>query len=314
VAHKYTPRELRFIKSKISNHSYAEVAELFNKRFGLSVTANQIGSVLVYYKLGGNGKNHRYTPKEIRFLTSKVAGRSYAELTALFNKRFKLSMNKNQISSTLKRFNLSNGRDCCFRPGNIPVHKIRKGMHLSRKTEFKKGHRPHNWQPVGFERINGDGYVDVKIADPNKWKAKHILIWEAANGKVPKGHAIIFADKNRLNLALENLLMVSRGELAVMNHTGLIYDDADSTKTGKTIADIKIKIADRKRGMKKRSMRMTTKQPKFSVLLENTIMGYLRVTLQGVTEKQFSFLQKGVKETIAAAIDEYTKAPQKQEN
>jgi hypothetical protein len=36
-----------------------------------------------------------------------------------------------------------------------------------------------------------------------------------------------------------------------MNHLGLIFANSDFTKTGKTIAAIKIKVADRKRGIKK---------------------------------------------------------------
>jgi hypothetical protein len=84
-----------------------------------------------------------------------------------------------------------------------------------------------------------------------------VLFWEAANGKVPKGTAIIFADRNRFNLDLDNLLMVSRAELLVMNHSGLIFDNADATKVGKTIADIKIKIRERKIGMKKRKKSRT---------------------------------------------------------
>jgi hypothetical protein len=110
---------------------------------------------------------------------------------------------------------------------------------------------PHNYLPVGSERITKDGYAEIKIRNPRTWKAKHIIIWEKAHGKVPKGNAIIFADGNRLNLKLKNLLMVSRAELAVMNHLGLISTNAEITKVGKTIADIKIKIAERKKGIKK---------------------------------------------------------------
>ncbi|MEN6487843.1 MAG: HNH endonuclease [Smithella sp.] len=64
-------------------------------------------------------------------------------------------------------------------------------------TQFKKGNKPANWVPIGTERTNRDGYVEVKIADGrlNKnWKAKHIFIWETANGPVPKGHVVIFGD------------------------------------------------------------------------------------------------------------------------
>jgi hypothetical protein len=197
-------------------------------------------------------QSHKYTLKEIRFLESKVTGRSYAELTAMFNKRFGLSMTANQIGRTLKRFNLSNGRDCRFRHGHIPFNKGKKKWWTGgEETQFKPGNIPWNHRPVGSKRINVDGYVEVKIAEPNKWKSKHVLVWEAATGKVPKGNAIIFADGNRLNLKLKNLLMVSRAELAVMNHLGLISTSAEITKVGKTIADIKIKISERKKGIKK---------------------------------------------------------------
>jgi hypothetical protein len=196
---------------------------------------------------------HKYTPKEIRFLESKVTGRSYAELAALFNKRFGLSVTASQIGSVLKRYNLSNGRDCRFRPGQISPNKGKYGVCPAgcEKGWFKPGTMPHTYQPPGTEIIDGYGYVKVKIRNPNVWKFKHRLIWEKAHGKVPGGHVIIFADSNRLNLALDNLLLISRSELAVMNRRGLISANADLTKVGKSIADIKLLIADRKRGIKK---------------------------------------------------------------
>jgi hypothetical protein len=45
--------------------------------------------------------------------------------------------------------------------------------------------------------------------------------------------------------------MVSRAELLVMNHCGLISAHRGLTKVGKSIADIKLLIADRKRKLKK---------------------------------------------------------------
>ena len=196
---------------------------------------------------------HWYTPKEIRFLEKKVIGRSYAELTELFNERFGLSVTVSQLGGTLKRYNLTNGRDGRFRLGQIPFNKGRKGIRLSRRTEFKRGQMPWNHKPVGTKRVNGEGYLEIKIAEPKTWKAMHVLIWEKANGPVPKRHAIIFADGNKSNIALKNLLMVSRSELAVMNHCGLISANRDLTKVGKTVADLKILFSRRKRRLKKRS-------------------------------------------------------------
>jgi hypothetical protein len=111
---------------------------------------------------------------------------------------------------------------------------------------------PHNWQPVGTEIMDEDGYIKVKVRNPKTWKFKHRLIWEKANGRIPSGGVIIFADGNRLNTRLDNLLLVSRSELAVMNHLGLISNNGKLTGIGKSIADIKLLIARRKKELKKR--------------------------------------------------------------
>jgi hypothetical protein len=197
---------------------------------------------------------HKYTAAEIRFLRSHVAWRSYTELTEMFNRRFGLSFTVSRVGSTLKRLGISNGRDSRFRPGRIPFNKGKKGYWPAgcEKGWFKPGNRPQTWQPVGTEIIDENGYVKVKTRNPRTWKFKHRLIWEKAHGKIPKGHTVLFADRNRLNFNPDNLLLVSRGELAVMNRQDLISAHGNLTKIGKTIADIKILIAARTRGKKSR--------------------------------------------------------------
>jgi hypothetical protein len=198
----------------------------------------------------------RYTPEEIRFITKKIPGRSFAEMTDLFNGHFGLRGKKKLTFEQMKSFmgnrHLRNGRDCRLRPGLIPHNKGKKGLCFPgcEKGWFRPGNRPQTWVPVGTERINVDGYVEVKVADPKVWKTKHAFIWEKAHGKIPRSHVIIFADGNKSNIRLNNLLMVSRGELLVMNKQGLISADKDLTKIGKSIAGIKLLIARRKRDMK----------------------------------------------------------------
>jgi hypothetical protein len=259
--HRYTPRELRFLESKGAGRSLVELTELFNKRFGLSLNRTSISSVCVYYKMNF-GRIHKYTAAEIRFLKGKVVGRSYAELTDLFNRRFGLSFTVTRLSGTLKRLNLSNGRDARFRPGQVPFNKGRKGVYAAgcEKGWFRPGQMPQTWQPVGTEVIDEYGYTKVKTRNPRTWKYKHRLIWEEAHGKVPRGHAVIFADGDKTNLVLKNLLLVSRAELAVMNHCGLISGHRDLTMVGKAVADIKLAIAGRKRGLKKARRRRKKKE------------------------------------------------------
>ena len=76
---------------------------------------------------------------------------------------------------------------------------------------------------------------------------KHIIVWEEHNGKVPEGYVIIFADRNHRNTAIENLRLVTQGELAILNQRGLIKESPELTESGILIAKIIKKISEKKR-------------------------------------------------------------------
>ena len=187
---------------------------------------------------------HKYTLEQIRFLQDNINGKSYADIYRLFNKHFNLSLSKCQIIGTCKRYGFHSGINSQFRHGSIPHNKGLKGFNAGNPTRFKKGNMPKNHKPVGTEKIDAYGYLTVKVAEPKSWKLKHVVLWERKNGKVPNGHVIIFADGNRKNLTIKNLMLVSRRELMIMNTCGLIYDNGEFTKTGKLIADVRLKIGE----------------------------------------------------------------------
>ena len=191
---------------------------------------------------------HKYTQEQINYLVSKIPGRSYRELIYLFYKRFEVNLSISQIKSFIGNRKLSTGRTGRFEKGNLPFNKGQKGLTWGGKeTQFKKGNKPHNYLPVGTERVNGDGYVDIKIEDPNKWKAKHRIIWEEHNGTIPKGHAILFGDGNNRNFDINNLILVSLRQLHMLNQKNLIKNDADLTRSGLIIADLYTMINQRKK-------------------------------------------------------------------
>jgi hypothetical protein len=78
-------------------------------------------------------------------------------------------------------------------------------------TFFQKGQTPMNVNYDGHERIDKDGYTMIRIA-PNKYVKKHRHIWEQANGKIPKGYIVVFKDKNKQNIVLENLEIITKEE------------------------------------------------------------------------------------------------------
>lgn len=191
---------------------------------------------------------HQYTPEQRKFIKCNAPGMGNEKLTNLFNEHFKLVLSLDQIKGFKKNNKISSGLDGRFNKGCTPFNKGKKKYWIGgEKTQFKAGNRPHNYKPIGTERVNGDDYVDIKIEDPNKWKGKHILTWEYHNGPVPKGCVIIFGDGNRRNFDLDNLIMISRKQLSTLNKHGLIQNNAYHTRTGIIMADIIQKISDRRR-------------------------------------------------------------------
>ena len=105
-------------------------------------------------------------------------------------------------------------------------------------TMFKKGHIPKNHREIGSERITKDGYIEVKIEDPDVWGLKHRLIYEEHYGEIPAGYSVIFGDGDKLNFDINNLILVSRSELLLMNRNKLIKNDSVLTKVGVNIAKL----------------------------------------------------------------------------
>ena len=121
------------------------------------------------------------------------------------------------------------GRAGQFKPGAEPWN---KGTHFhaggrSVETQFKPGARHGRalslWHPVGTLRVNSDGYLERKINDDfpihRRWRYEQIVVWEAAHGPLPAGHAVVFKDGNKMNVALDNLECISRAELLRRNST-----------------------------------------------------------------------------------------------
>lgn len=197
-------------------------------------------------------QKHKYTNEEIKYLKSIIPGRSYEEVRNLFNKEFKLNLSIKQIGSTIKRYGLRNGLDTRFQKGNVPLNPIKKGQRIGIETQFKKGQRPSNYKPVGYERVDRDGYILIKVSEKGawheRWRHKHKVLWEKKNGPIPKGHYLVFADGDRQNIEFDNLILVTQAQMLIMNKRKLIYNnDPESTKTGTLIAKV-IDKANKRRG------------------------------------------------------------------
>lgn len=199
---------------------------------------------------------HKYTDEEKRFMQEYVPGHSYAEIQKAFIEKFGWKISIGQVNSYIGNHHLNTGRTGCFEKGHIPDNKGKKmTKEVYAKVEptmFKNGHVPHNYRPVGSERINRDGYVEVKVKDPKTWRLKHRIVWEAANGEIPQDSIVIFRDGNKLNIELKNLILIKKSVNAVLNHTGLATHSGEVKEVAIKLAELKIETSKAKKRRKRK--------------------------------------------------------------
>ena len=83
---------------------------------------------------------------------------------------------------------------------------------------FVTSPRADNPLPIGTVRIRtrhgrgGEQRAWVKVGEPNTWRLRAQVVWEAANGPLPRGCVVHHKDENKLNDALGNLEMLTKGQ------------------------------------------------------------------------------------------------------
>ena len=195
----------------------------------------------------------KYTPEIIELIRSKVKEHTDREIAEMINERWKVSVSESSVTNAKARFGIKSGvKRGTFTKGQKSWNKGRKMETKGRmaETQFKKGQPPVNHRPVGSERINVYGYLEIKVKEPSTWALKHRVIWEQHNGPIPKGNVIIFLDGDKSNLNIENLAMIRQAQLTMLNKYDLIKTDPELTKTGVNLASLILKTHSR---LKKRS-------------------------------------------------------------
>lgn len=103
-----------------------------------------------------------------------------------------------------------------FPRGHIPWNKNLRGLHLSPATEFVRGQRAHNKLPVGSTRIRTHrGETPrawIKVAEPNTWRPRAIVVWEKGNGPLPRGWIVHHRNRQSLDDRPSNLVALTRAQ------------------------------------------------------------------------------------------------------
>lgn len=126
-----------------------------------------------------------------------------------------------------------------FKRGSKPHNKGKRtpGLSIGRmgETQFKKGRRAEeasNYVPIGSTKICKDGYLQRKVTDApslvpaRRWVAVHRLVWEAANGPIPKGFMVTFKGERTTvehEITADRLALISLADNARRNNMWTNY-------------------------------------------------------------------------------------------
>lgn len=185
-----------------------------------------------------------YSKTECSFL-SKNRTMARRELTVAFNAEFGRNLTLENIKSKCTREGWHTGRSGQFEKGNVPHPNA--GTKTANRTSFRDGNKPHNQLPVGSERVNVEGYIEVKTAEPRTWSLKHRVVWERFNGPIDSDINIRFLDNNPKNCNISNLEAVSNRLNMQLNRSGYGKLPAEIKPIAKTIAEIECLVHEKRK-------------------------------------------------------------------
>ena len=193
------------------------------------------------------------------------------DYASAFNAAFGRDVSPANLHALRKRRGWKTGRTGQFAKGQEPSNKGKTcppgvgGRHPNaRKTQFTKGERRgvavKLYKPIGTERISKDGYRERKIHDgmplQSRWRAVHLIEWEAVNGSLPDGFCLKCLTDDRLNTDPANWEAIPRALLPRLNggrsKSKLAFDEAspEVRQAILTIAKVEHRVRQLKRDEK----------------------------------------------------------------
>lgn len=160
---------------------------------------------------------------------------SVYQMAAKLGLRKSEAFNQSDASGRTQRGKTNPGMQATqFKPGTTPWNKGKKGstgLHPNcRATQFtsRKPEQSRNYQPIGSLRVTKDGILERKVTDDRnlvparRWTPVARLVWEAAHGRVPPKHIVVFKPGMRTTdpalITLDRTECISRAENARRNH------------------------------------------------------------------------------------------------
>lgn len=189
----------------------------------------------------------RKLPDEIvEFIMNKVVSSSINSIQKDIYEKFNLNLSEGTIYYYKKRYGENKH--------------IRRGKY---KPSFLT-------KPIGTERVDKDGYIRVIVED-GKERLKHHLVWEKENKPLEKDEVLMFLDGNKKNCDINNLIVIKRKWIGVLNRllSGLVDVSSELRKTAILTAQLMIEANEKKDSKKNKYRHPRTNYWKDVLVLHN---------------------------------------------
>ena len=215
-----TEEQQKYIKD---NYNKLSISKMYKH---LKIDKARISRFLKENNLFGLRPKNVWKDTEIDFLKTNIKKHSIKAIAKLM-KKSSVSVSKKLHELGYSEFLKQREKESFFKKGSIPFSKGKKqtdyaspeAIERMKKGQFKNGHKPHNTNEIGYETFRSDksgrNYIFIKTETGMRLKQVHI--WEQANGKVPKGHKVVFKDGNTMNCNIDNLELLSNAQLLERN-------------------------------------------------------------------------------------------------
>lgn len=168
----------------------------------------------------------KYTSEMTDWIRENSKGVEWDDLAPLFNEMFGCDKTARQLRS----------------------HAHDNGIHNGIYHDNPYGHKvTRPARPVGSKRLDKDGYVVVKVAEPCKWRREQLVVWEQYHEPIDtRKEMLIHLDGNRQNNAIENLYKTDRRIIGIINQAGLSrHITPETIESIEAVAKLKIGAIDK---------------------------------------------------------------------
>ena len=225
---RYTPEMLRWIRRHYEQQPLADTARLFETEFGLPVTPKMLAAVNIAMKWEIHAPPAEW--KVLRWLKRNYVKRTLPETRLVMNRKFGLCASMRDMKKYRSFLGLKGRPKSGFSKGHVPANKgVKMSPEKYRKckaTMFRKGNVSATVLDMFTIRVRNEGksaaHKVIKIPDPGRRHGKWVIysrwLWEQEHGPIPDGGIVVHVNGDPLDCRLDNLRLVDRKVLMIMNH------------------------------------------------------------------------------------------------